>query len=89
MGLFSYFQSFLEEGARGSLPSLEELVQEVIQQEDDEVLSRAPSSEEVFDAFLSIPIDSSLGLDAFSSGFYRAFWHIVGGDVMEAVAEVF
>lgn len=47
-------------------------MQEVIQPEENEALRCAPTLKEVFDAVLSIPIDSSPSPDGFGLGFYRA-----------------
>ncbi|KAF5454407.1 hypothetical protein F2P56_024075 [Juglans regia] len=88
-GAILYFHNFLAAGHRHPLPSLESLVQQVIQQEDNDVLCSIPTSKEVYDAIVSIPIESSPGPDGFGSGFYRACWHIIGGEVVDAVVEFF
>ncbi|KAF5450402.1 hypothetical protein F2P56_030760 [Juglans regia] len=88
-GAISYFSQFLEAGIARVEPCLGELVQPIISQCDNDFISHVPSSREVYDALCSILKDSSPGPDGFGSGFYRSCWHIVGTDVVDAVAEFF
>ncbi|XP_042962710.1 uncharacterized protein LOC122296986 [Carya illinoinensis] len=88
-GAITYFSNFLKAGNSCDEPNLGDLVQPTISQDDNDLLSCVPLSQEVYDALCSIPEDSSPGPDGFGSGFYRSCWHIVGTDVVAAVSEFF
>ncbi|KAG2713795.1 hypothetical protein I3760_04G192000 [Carya illinoinensis] len=78
-----YFSNLLSHKQVGVLPDLSNLVQTVVTEEDNERLCQLPSIQDVRDVVFSIPVNSSLGLDGFGSGFFQACWHIVGNDVVE------
>ena len=43
------------------------------------------SDDEIKNALWSIPNEKASGLDGFNSKFYKAFWSIVGNDVISAI----
>ncbi|KAL2929716.1 hypothetical protein RDABS01_035126 [Bienertia sinuspersici] len=47
------------------------------------------TDKEIKQAMVSIPSNKAPGLDGFNSHFYKAAWHIVGGDVIRAVRDFF
>ncbi|XP_035541522.1 uncharacterized protein LOC118344586 [Juglans regia] len=84
-----YFQQFLSESSDCDCPILGDLISPVISEEDNLMLCRTPSFDDIKEALFSIPIDSSPGPDGFSSGFFRCCWDIIKEDLMEAVSEFF
>ncbi|XP_042950203.1 uncharacterized protein LOC122282311 [Carya illinoinensis] len=88
-GAISYFSNFLKACNSRDEPNLGDLVQPIISQDDNNLLSCVPLSQEVYDALCSILEDSSPSPDGFGSGFYRSCWHIVGTDVVDVVTEFF
>lgn len=54
---------------------------------DNGRLCSTPTSQEVHNALIFIPVDSSPDPDDFGSDFYRSYWHIVGSDVVEGMAK--
>ncbi|XP_074277705.1 uncharacterized protein LOC141601332 [Silene latifolia] len=47
------------------------------------------TNEEIKGIFFSTPIDKSLGLDGYTSGFFKDAWDVVGPDVCEAIKDFF
>ncbi|KAL2922526.1 hypothetical protein RDABS01_014017 [Bienertia sinuspersici] len=47
------------------------------------------TDKEIKQAMFSIPSNKAPGLDGFNSHFYKAAWHIMGGDVIKAVRDFF
>ncbi|XP_058092379.1 uncharacterized protein LOC131238798 [Magnolia sinica] len=75
-----------------STPSTDGLfshIPSLISVEDNEMLLRSPSIEEVRDAVLKMPKDGALGLDGLSAAFFARCWSIIGGDVHAAAADFF
>ncbi|KAL0291253.1 UNVERIFIED_CONTAM: hypothetical protein Sradi_7031000, partial [Sesamum radiatum] len=52
-------------------------------------LVQRPTREEVKDAFFDIAEDKAPGPDGYSSGFYKAAWHVIGDEVVKAILEFF
>ncbi|XP_026383730.1 uncharacterized protein LOC113279243 [Papaver somniferum] len=65
--------------------SLIKSIPEVITSEDQQMLEKIPEEEEIKETIFSIHPDSSPGPDGFSGCFYRACWHIIKEDVVQAV----
>lgn len=84
-----YFEDFLKSKPMSSLPNLSFIVEALIVEEENVMICRVPSMEEVKDAIFVIPIDSSPGPDGFGAGFLRSCWDIVKVDVMDAVNDFF
>ncbi|XP_040998178.1 uncharacterized protein LOC121244222 [Juglans microcarpa x Juglans regia] len=80
VSVVDYFHEFLD---------LSGLIDIVITEEDNRALCRVPSSQEVYDALWSIPVDSCPGPDGFISGFFKSCWHIINSDMINVVAEFF
>ncbi|XP_040996793.1 uncharacterized protein LOC121242840 [Juglans microcarpa x Juglans regia] len=66
-----YFKKILGEYSSGELPNLGDFMFPVISDNENLMLCSIPSIEDIKAALFSIPIDSSLGLDGFGSGFFR------------------
>ncbi|KAF5473280.1 hypothetical protein F2P56_009904 [Juglans regia] len=89
MGAIDFFKDFLEARPCSALPDLGFLVDKVVQDEENNALSKIPSELEIHDALWSIPVDSCPGPDGFNSGFFKSCWPIVSRDVIDAVVEFF
>ncbi|XP_042983381.1 uncharacterized protein LOC122312796 [Carya illinoinensis] len=84
-----YFERFLSEEENLELPDLSTLISSVVGENEERCLRKPPSDQEIYEALLSIPKDSSLGPDGFSSQFYLTCWEIVRMEVSNAVMEFF
>ncbi|KAF5452775.1 hypothetical protein F2P56_027742 [Juglans regia] len=84
-----YFQDFLGQHSNCELPNLNHLISPVISEEENSMLCKDPSLDDIKDALFSIPIDSSPGPDGFGSGFFRKCWDFVKEDLLEATLEFF
>ncbi|XP_057529853.1 uncharacterized protein LOC130808394 [Amaranthus tricolor] len=47
------------------------------------------TDKEIKDAMFSIPSNKAPGLDGYNSHFFKAAWHIVGGDVIKSIRDFF
>ncbi|KAF5451149.1 hypothetical protein F2P56_031438, partial [Juglans regia] len=84
-----YFNEFLGHHNSCDMPDLNHLISPVISNEENLMLCKDPSIEDIKDALFSIPIDSSPGPDGFGSGFFRTCWEFVKEDLLEATREFF
>lgn len=69
VGAVDYFEDFLKPKPRSSLPNLSFIVEASIVEEENVIICRIPSLEEVKDSIFAIPIDNSLSPDALERGF--------------------
>ncbi|XP_042942930.1 uncharacterized protein LOC122277118 [Carya illinoinensis] len=84
-----YFERFLSEEENLELPDLSTLISSVVGKNEERFLRKPPSDQEIYEALLSIPKDSSPGPDGFSSQFYLTCWEIVRMELSNAVMEFF
>ncbi|XP_040998204.1 uncharacterized protein LOC121244256 [Juglans microcarpa x Juglans regia] len=89
LGAVEFLKKFSASSHLGSLPDLSSLVDKVVGDSGNSQFLEFPSIQEVKDAVLSISINSSPSPDGFGSGFYKSCWDIVGGEVVEAVHDLF
>ena len=68
---------------------LEDVLQSFLNEEEASNLSRPIHCDEIKSAMFSIGSDKAPGPDGYSSGFFKAAWSIVGGDVEEAIMQFF
>lgn len=61
----------------------------MVGENDERWLRSEPTEQEIHEALLSIPTDSSPGPDGFGSLFYVFCWELVREDVVSAVKEIF
>jgi len=60
-----------------------------VSDEDNDMLTAIPSSEEVKHAVFDLNGDAAPGPDGYPSYFYQHFWHIIGHDVMNSTQYFF
>lgn len=85
MEALNYVLKFLTKEGSNVTPKLGNLVSSVVSDEDNFVLTKESSEEEVWNALLSIPKNSNPGPDGFGSAFYMHCWETVKKDVIAAV----
>lgn len=88
-GAVQYFEEFLSHEDAGELPNLDELLQLAVSESMMCKMREVPTEKEIYEAFLSIRVDSSPGPNGFSSAFYVSCWNIIKEDVKEAVKEFY
>lgn len=70
IGAVEYFENFLKSRPRSSRPNLSSIIEASIVEEENFMIFKVPSMEEVKDALFSIPIDSSPRPNGFGASFY-------------------
>jgi len=87
---FNYFQRLWGGEVIGVADDklIEENVPHLILTEDNELLTRERSWQEVMTVIRVMPADKAPGPDGFSWMFYKKFWNIIGSDVFEVVKHV-
>lgn len=88
LGATDYFKDFLTEQPIVESPNLLSLITISITDDENDKLCREPLEEEVRDALVSIPKNSSSRPDGFGLTFYIARWDIVK-DLVEAAGDFF
>lgn len=88
-GVVYFFPNLLQGELPAKLPILEHLIAPIISEVENDSPSSAPTLEEVFDAFFSIPNHSTPGHDGFGLGFYKSCWKVIKIDMWNAVSEFF
>ncbi|XP_071906033.1 uncharacterized protein [Coffea arabica] len=58
-------------------------------QEENDMLLKSPSTEEVYEVICSMDPQSAAGPDGFGGGFYQGCWECIKDDFMDAVNEFF
>lgn len=61
----------------------------ILSQQQGEALCQPVFDDEIKEAIFSIPSSKSPGPDGFTSGFYKATWHIMGNEVCHAIKDFF
>ena len=61
----------------------------LISQEDNEQLTRLPTTGEIKKAMFDINPSKTPGSDGFSIGFFQHYWELVGGDLTECIKDFF
>ncbi|XP_035544570.1 uncharacterized protein LOC108988642 [Juglans regia] len=84
-----YFKEFLGHHNSCDMSDLNHLISPVISNEENLMLCKDHSIDDIKDALFSIPIDSSSGPNGFGSGFFRTCWEFVKEDLLEATLEFF
>ncbi|XP_019451747.1 PREDICTED: uncharacterized protein LOC109353840 [Lupinus angustifolius] len=65
------------------------IIPSLVTEEDNFLLTKHPSNEEIKSAVFSMKGDGALGPDGFGGCFFQAFWEIIGQDVCQSVAYFF
>ncbi|WCJ18474.1 Retrovirus-related Pol polyprotein from type-1 retrotransposable element R2 [Euphorbia peplus] len=68
---------------------VQQIVPTSVSMEENLLLTRSPSDEDIRNSIFSMDRDSAPGPDGFSGIFYHAFWDIVGPDVCRMVKSFF
>jgi hypothetical protein len=94
MGAWNWLVRELLQGTKGKdtpqFPlDLEGLVPCCISEEENDQLVTPPSPEEVKAAVLAMKSNKAPGPDGMSPIFYKHYWHIIGGDIIEVVRSFF
>lgn len=89
LGAVDYFQELLLTSAVTTDMDAMQLLWAVIFDEDNLMLCRQPTMEEVKVAFLSILPDSSPGPDGFSASFFHHSWDIIKKNLLDTTIEFF
>ncbi|XP_057803482.1 uncharacterized protein LOC131018790 [Salvia miltiorrhiza] len=89
--IVDYFTTLFTEdsGSDVGIEAIEAVIDPVISDDHNAVLSASPSDEEITAAVFSMDADSSPGPDGFSGKFYQACWAIIKHDVWAAVRTFF
>ena len=82
---FEDFFTNLFTSSNPSIPcNLENLITPSLFDEDIEMLSKIPSPEEIKEVVFSIGSNKAPGPDGMSVHFFKCYWNIIGGEVIEA-----
>ncbi|XP_019431738.1 PREDICTED: uncharacterized protein LOC109338847 [Lupinus angustifolius] len=65
------------------------VIPSLVSEEDNLLLTKHPSNDEIRSAIFSMNGDGAPGPDGFGGCFYQAFWDIAGPDVCQSVAQFF
>ncbi|XP_026451473.1 uncharacterized protein LOC113351753 [Papaver somniferum] len=65
------------------------LLPSIISESDNELLSKVPSHQEIFDTLKSMENWSAPGPEGFQAGFYKSHWSIISEDVYQMVTRFF
>lgn len=68
---------------------MEEVISPIVTEEDNLLLTRIPSLEEVGGAVFSLNVDGAPEPDGFEGIFFHKFWDLVANDVFNAVNQFF
>ena len=87
------FQTFFNNMFSSSTPNipydLNNLIPRCITPKDNEMLLVMPSMEEIKTTIFSMDSHKAPGLDGMSPLFFEHYWHLIGGDVVDAVLSFF
>ena len=80
--LFSSSQPFIPN-------DLDDLISPCLSDKDREMLVTIPSLEEIRKVLFSMGSNKALDPDGMSTMFYKFYWNVIGGEVVEAVSSFF
>ena len=87
---FEEFFTTLFTSSNPSIPNnLDDLILPSLSQEDKEMLSRLPSVDEIKNVVFSLGSNKAPGPDGMSAHFFKFYWNIIGGEVIEAITSFF
>ena len=66
---------------------MENLISPSLSREDIEMLSKIPTPEEIKGVVFNMNSNKAPGPDGMSAHFYKFYWNIIGGEVIEACYE--
>ena len=73
-----------------SIPdNLDNLICPSLSEEDIQMLTKIPTPEEIKDVVFSTNSNKAPGPDGISAHFYKFYWNIIGGEVIEAISIFF
>ena len=85
----SFFRNLFETSNPSILNNLDNLICPSLFEEDIQMLTKIPTPEEVKDVVFSMNSNKALGLNGMSAHFYKFYWNIIGGEVIEAISIFF
>ena len=68
---------------------LENLISPSLSKEEMELLACMPSAEEIKDALFSLGSHKAPSPDGMSAHFYKCYWNVIGGEIIEAISSFF
>lgn len=87
---FEQFYRSLFSSSHPSIPNdLDDLISPCLLDDDREMLVTIPSPEEIGEVLFSMGSNKAPGPDGMSTLFYKFYWNIIGGEVVEAVSSFF
>ena len=73
-----------------SIPNnLDGLISPSLSQDDIEMLTKIPTADEIKKVVFSMGSNKSPGPDGMSALFFKFYWNVIGGEVIEAVTSIF
>ncbi|XP_039690616.1 uncharacterized protein [Medicago truncatula] len=88
--ILSYFQEiFSMDNNCAHNTMVDETIPSLVSVEDNNMLLRTPSHDEIREAVFALNADGAPGPDGFGGHFFQTFWDIVGLDVVHSVHEFF
>ena len=85
----SFFRNLFETSNPSILNNLDNLICPSLFEEDIQMLTKIPTPEEVKDVVFSMNSNKAPGLNGMSAHFYKFYWNIIGGEVIEAISIFF
>lgn len=64
-------------------------IQPVLSRDDNEMLSKMPDGDEIWQAISNLPKGTASGADGFTGDFFYSCWNIISEDIIEAVQALF
>ena len=87
---FEQFYRSLFSSSHPSIPNdLDDIISLYLSDEDREMLVTIPSPKETREVLFSMGSNKALGPDGMSVLFYKIYWNIIGGEVVEVVSSFF
>ncbi|GAA0158400.1 hypothetical protein LIER_15442 [Lithospermum erythrorhizon] len=81
----SFFQEHFSGGPNMEHEELIDCIPSLVTHDDNEMMMRAPTKEEVRTVVLSLNKDSVAGPDGFNGHFYHNFWELIADDIVDDV----
>ena len=68
---------------------LENLISPNLSEEEVEMLACMPSAKEIKDALFSLGSHKAPSPDGMLAHFYKCYWNVIGGEIIEAISSFF
>nr|GEY46185.1 RNA-directed DNA polymerase, eukaryota, reverse transcriptase zinc-binding domain protein [Tanacetum cinerariifolium] len=86
--IVNHFEDFLGT-TKPVIPMKSKIFTNTLSMEEAKNMAKEVSEDEIKDVVFEIDGDKALGLDGFSSGFFKKAWDVIGKDFCSAVKEFF